>query len=816
MLPTGDHSETPTPRGSRNTSKKTHGRTAARALVASLSTVSLIGMGSAAAPAASAVDLSSLSNAINDLGFPGSPDLGRFLNSGGGDEQGQSPTLTLDKDKDISGGDTLKATGKGYKPGESIYVTQTIEKPASGYPKTYGKAVKVKADEKGNFTTDLTVDTKFRDVDCTTTQCYVASFTAFPKLYDRSQDAWTPISFRKGSPVTVDTEGGHYVDGGNDDDSSGQNEGGNSQPNSGSLGSTSSSGATVSVSKTTDLNPSGDTIRVEGKGFKTDGPGIYVGIAQDDQFSTTNPESFGPDTKWVSKTKGNLNDDGSFSIELPVSATFNNANCKDNHCSIYTLAAHGSSDRSQDTATPVSFKGGIAKKEDGAVTPPASSAGDAVSTGNDDGQATPAANQGGNAQSNNGNSGSVAPQGAASAQQAPAPSGARSSSGAAVTLSKTQNLNPSGDTIRVSGQGFKTSGNGVYVGIAQQDQFSTTNADVFGPGTVWVSNKKGNLNADGSFSIDLPVSATFGSANCLTNACAVYTFAAHGSSDRSQDTATPVSFAGGVAASSAQQAAQSVATGVSRSGGSSGSASSSGGYGLSQASGASGTSGQSRSGARVSVSRTTISPTGKTPVTVTGQGFKTGGNGVYVGVAEKSKFSFTDASVFGATNWVRPQQISSDGSFSTTLNIEPIFDGGNCIKNQCAIFTFAAHGSTDRSQDTVTDITVGGTQQEKESAVKAAEKKAEEKKKAEEARKKAREAKKKNKNKNSKGSKDADGNQAIESENTSSDHGWLYGIIIGILGTLAIVFAALFGIEKRRNSAARQPNSLNDDSSDNE
>ncbi|WP_308568254.1 hypothetical protein, partial [uncultured Corynebacterium sp.] len=100
MLPTGDHSETHAPSGSRNTSKKKHGRTAARALVASLSTVSLIGMGSAAAPAASAVELSSLSDAINDLGFPGSPDLGRFLNSGGGDEQSQSPTLTLDKDKD--------------------------------------------------------------------------------------------------------------------------------------------------------------------------------------------------------------------------------------------------------------------------------------------------------------------------------------------------------------------------------------------------------------------------------------------------------------------------------------------------------------------------------------------------------------------------------------------------------------------------------------------------------------------------------------------------------------------------------------------
>ena len=188
MLPTGDHSETHAPSGSRNTSKKKHGRTAARALVASLSTVSIIGMGSAAAPAASAVDLSSLSDAINDLGFPGSPDLGRFLNSGGGDEQAQSPTLTLDKDKDISGGDTLKATGKGYKPGESIYVTQTIEKPASGYPKTYGKAVKVKADDQGNFTTDLTVDTKFRDVDCTTTRAmsrhspHSRSFSTAPRM----------------------------------------------------------------------------------------------------------------------------------------------------------------------------------------------------------------------------------------------------------------------------------------------------------------------------------------------------------------------------------------------------------------------------------------------------------------------------------------------------------------------------------------------------------------------------------------------------------------------------------------------------------
>ena len=577
----------------------------ARILGTSLLTILVASLGAHSMPMASATDTPPTSNSGNPVRLPEESHLPGILGSGNTERSGQSPTLTLDKPRGLAGGDKIKATGEGYTPGESIYVTQTIEKPSAGFPKEYGKAVKVKANDQGNFTTELKVDTKFKDVDCTVTQCYIASFTAFPKLFDRSQDAWTPITFQTGAAVTIDTDGGH--DGDNNDDKGSE---GSAVP----PGSTSSSGATVDVNKTTELNPGGDTVTVHGRGFTTEGEGIYVGLAQ-------------------------------------------------------------------------------------------------------------------------------------------------------------------------------------------QNQFSTTNADVFGPGTVWVSRNKGNLNADGSFSVDLPVSATFGNSNCLANACAIYTLAAHGSHDRSQDTATPVSFLGGVPVTNMQQAARSVEAPPGNN--STSPDGSTTGYGLNQASGASGSTGQSRSGARVSVSRTTISPTGKTPIAITGQGFTSSGSGVYVGLAEKAKFSTTDASVFGATTWVRPQQMSPNGSFTTTLNIEPIFKAGNCIKNQCAIVTFAAHGSADRSQDTVTDITVTGTQQDKDAAIKEAAKKAESQKKAEEARKKARQEKKKQAvTTQANSTSDGVDNQATGIKNTSSNSRWLYGGLIGALGALAIIFAVLFGIEKRRNLSA--------------
>lgn len=98
----------------------------------------------------------------------------------------------------------------------------------------------------------------------------------------------------------------------------------------------------------------GDKITVSGEGFSGAGNGIYVGLAQDDQYSVTDASKFLA-TQWVraSSIQG-----GAWSVDLDIVAAnaANNSDCTVNACSIYTLSAHGSQDRTQDTQTPVTFK----------------------------------------------------------------------------------------------------------------------------------------------------------------------------------------------------------------------------------------------------------------------------------------------------------------------------------------------------------------------------------------------------------------------------------------------------------------------------
>lgn len=447
--------------------------------------------------------------------------------------------LSVTPATDLSDGATVTIKGVGYPANANIYLAQTIEKPKSGYPSTYGEAAKVTVGADGSFTQEMKVATSFGDVDCTSTQCYVASFTAFPNLSDRSNDQWVPITFKAGATSQAAQSQGSTGAA----PSSGQNTGSGSQSQSGSQAPSQSRGnASVSLSKTSDLNPSGDTIRVEGKGFKTSGPGIYVGIAQNDQMDVTNADSFGPDTQFVSTSRGNLKSDGSFSVDLPVSAKFGTADCMQNACSVYTIAAHGSSDRSQDTAAAVSFAGGAAKQD--ATLP--SGGGSSQSAGS----------------ASSGTSGSTGSSGASSTSVS---SGSSSSNGSSsstgtpsVSLSTTE-LNPSGSTaITVSGSGFKTSGNGIYVAVAEKNKFSTTNADAFSAAEFVRTSQ---MSSDGSFSTTLNVEAVTSAANCVENDCALYTFAAHGSSDRSQDTATDLSVGG-----SAKQREEAVKAGASKTG----------------------------------------------------------------------------------------------------------------------------------------------------------------------------------------------------------------------------------------------------------
>jgi hypothetical protein len=114
-------------------------------------------------------------------------------------------------------------------------------------------------------------------------------------------------------------------------------------------------------------------------------------------------------------------------------------------------------------------------------------------------------------------------------------------------------------------------------------------------------------------------------------------------------------------------------------------------------------------------------PAGTATLTVTGSGFDTAGNGVYVvfGPITEAPAYYSDPSIYGAFKWVHvgatesPAEapLAADGSFSTTLDVTSTFTTPagdiDCAVTACAVITFAAHGSPDRSQDVCVAVTVG-------------------------------------------------------------------------------------------------------------
>jgi len=109
----------------------------------------------------------------------------------------------------------------------------------------------------------------------------------------------------------------------------------------------------VTVSKSTDIAADGESITVSGTGFggAAAGAGLYVGVIQDDKWSPTDASAWGAQT-FVRPTAivG-----GAWSTTLNIKAIQGGADCVANTCSIYTVMAHGSTDRSQDTRTPITF-----------------------------------------------------------------------------------------------------------------------------------------------------------------------------------------------------------------------------------------------------------------------------------------------------------------------------------------------------------------------------------------------------------------------------------------------------------------------------
>jgi hypothetical protein len=144
-----------------------------------------------------------------------------------------------------------------------------------------------------------------------------------------------------------------------------------------------------------------------------------------------------------------------------------------------------------------------------------------------------------------------------------------------VTVSPTQGLDPAGATVTVRGTGFDADANngaGIYVSFGPKVDEHWANAGVLQV-TKWVNrtneptDARDRMNADGSFTTTLPISAVYTdrtgvTVDCTLVQCYVITFAARGSADRGQDTFTPITFSrndGG--GNSAQQRITSTVTG---------------------------------------------------------------------------------------------------------------------------------------------------------------------------------------------------------------------------------------------------------------
>lgn len=113
-------------------------------------------------------------------------------------------------------------------------------------------------------------------------------------------------------------------------------------------------------------------------------------------------------------------------------------------------------------------------------------------------------------------------------------------------------------------------------------------------------------------------------------------------------------------------------------------------------------------------------PAGQT-LTISGSGFTANALGFYVSFGPKNADYYTNAGIYQKTKWVRvgatpsagQDVLKADGTFSTTLEVSASYTDGDgnavdCLKTQCYVLTFAAHGSADRSQDTFAAVNFTG------------------------------------------------------------------------------------------------------------
>ncbi len=251
----------------------------------------------------------------------------------------------------------------------------------------------------------------------------------------------------------------------------------------------------------------------------------------------------------------------------------------------------------------------------------------------------------------------------------------------AITISDTTGLSAIGSTVTVTGTGFDpakidgTPGSPVGIYVALGRGASSSYPEAFsaakfirpaGPSPETAGGAR--LSADGTFSATISPTALFSASgnavNCYIEACSIYVFSAHsGTYAPWTFTKTPVTFA-------------------------------------------------APTSPMIAVSKTSgLNPAGE-DVTVTGAGFLQQAPGVYVvyGPVDTATSWWLDASAFGDAEYVTPTGLGANGTFVKTLTASGTNVGSGNVDctasgSNCSIATMRAHGSSDRSQDTVTPLT---------------------------------------------------------------------------------------------------------------
>jgi hypothetical protein len=380
------------------------------------------------------------------------------------------------------------------------------------------------------------------------------------------------------------------------------------------------------------------TLTVDGSGFAADPLGIYVAFGRADA-GFTDASAF-QTAKWVhtgatpSSGQDVMNGDGTFSTAITVTRTFTEGggratDCSIDACAVLTMKAHGTPDRTQDTATPV-----------------------------------------------------------------PLPF---------VDVTPTSDLDPAGETLHVTGRGFdgtRNGGFGFYVTFGPRTGSYFSSASIYQKAIqvtpTPTTSTMVQLQPDGTFELDLAnmkARYTTGGASpapvdCTDAAspCQVITFAARGGTDRGFDTFTPVTFGAAAPAPGGPGPSDPAPTGTP---------------------------------ALSAFPTTGLSSAGPSTVTVSGRGYAPNEPGIYVAYGPAA--GSANAGAYGTAKWVHPgatpsatqDALSTTGSFSTTLTLDPVYTDGSgnrvdCTVTACFIQTFAAHGSADRTQDRAVAVSFAG------------------------------------------------------------------------------------------------------------